>query len=146
MGKHGLGPIQRLDLALLVDAQDQRVLRRRQIKADDVAHLLDKQRIVRELEGLGAMRLEIESLPYPMDRRGREASGFRHGAQAPVRRVLRRRLQSAANDFGDLGVADLSRRAGARLVHQTVEPMFREPPAPLADRAGRSVRHGDLLV
>jgi hypothetical protein len=54
-----------LNLALFIDAQDQRMLRRRQIEADDIAHLLDKQRIGRELEGLGAMRLEVESLPDP---------------------------------------------------------------------------------
>ena len=42
-GKQRLRSIQRLDLALLVDAQNQRAFGRRQVQADDIAHLLDKQ-------------------------------------------------------------------------------------------------------
>ena len=42
-------------------------------RPDNVAHLLDERRIGRELEGLGAVRLEVEGFPDPMDRRGREA-------------------------------------------------------------------------
>ena len=38
-----LGAIQRLDLRFLVDAEHQRVVRRVEIEADDVAHLVDKQ-------------------------------------------------------------------------------------------------------
>ena len=37
-----LGAVERLDLALLVDAQHQRALRRIEVEADDVAHLLDE--------------------------------------------------------------------------------------------------------
>ena len=44
--------IQRLDLALLVDAEDERPVRRGQVKADDVAYLVDEQRIARQLECL----------------------------------------------------------------------------------------------
>jgi hypothetical protein len=127
MGSKGFRSVQRLNLALFVDAQNQRALGRRQVQPDDVAHLLDKKRIGGKLEGLGAMRLEVESLPYPMNRRGREARRFRHRAQAPVCRVLRRRLQSSANDFGDLVVADLARRPRSRFVHQTVDAIVRKP-------------------
>ena len=86
-GQQRLGSIQRLDLALFVDAKNQRALRRRQVKADDVAHLLDERRIGRELEGLGAVRLEVEGFPDPMDRRGREAGAF----------AIERRLQCVAS-------------------------------------------------
>jgi hypothetical protein len=40
-----LRSIERLDLALFVDAENHRALRRRQIKPDDVAHFLDEQRV-----------------------------------------------------------------------------------------------------
>ena len=50
-GKQRLGPIERLDLAFLVDAKHQRPLRRRQVEPDNVAHFLDKRRIGGELEG-----------------------------------------------------------------------------------------------
>jgi hypothetical protein len=45
--QHRLGAIERLDLALLVDADDDRFLRRVDVEADDVAHLLDELRIAR---------------------------------------------------------------------------------------------------
>ena len=57
-GKKRLGSIERLDLALFVDAQHHGPFGRRQVKADDVAHLLDEQGIGGQLEGLGAMRLK----------------------------------------------------------------------------------------
>ena len=38
-----LGAIQRLDLRFLIDAEHQRVVRRVEIEADDVAHLVNKQ-------------------------------------------------------------------------------------------------------
>ena len=41
-GKPRLRPIQRLDLALLVDAQNERAFGRRQVQADNIVHLLDK--------------------------------------------------------------------------------------------------------
>ena len=47
-GSHGeqrTGAIQRLDLALLVDAENERALGRVEIEADDVADLLHKQRV-----------------------------------------------------------------------------------------------------
>ena len=39
--------VQGLDLAFLVDAENKRPVGRREIKADDIAHLVDEQRIVR---------------------------------------------------------------------------------------------------
>jgi hypothetical protein len=50
-----------LNLALLVGAQNQHAFGRRQIQPHDIAQLLDKQRIGGELEGLGAMRLEVKA-------------------------------------------------------------------------------------
>lgn len=68
--QEGLGPIERLDLGLLVDAQHQRPVGRTEIEPDDIAHLLDKQRVGGELEGLAPVRLQAERLPDAVDRRG----------------------------------------------------------------------------
>jgi dihydroxyacetone kinase len=46
-----LGAVERLDLRLLVDRQNQGVLRRIDIKADDIVQLGGKLRIVRQFEG-----------------------------------------------------------------------------------------------
>ena len=56
-GQHRSGPVQRLDLGLLIDAQHDRVLRRGQVEADDVGDLRDQLRVGRELERLDPPRL-----------------------------------------------------------------------------------------
>jgi hypothetical protein len=76
-----------LDLALLIDAQNQRSIGRVEIETDDIANLLDEQGIGRQLEGLGAVRLKAEGLPDAMDRGRRVPDGLSHGTQRPVRRV-----------------------------------------------------------
>jgi hypothetical protein len=56
--QEGLGPVERLDLGLLIDAEHHCPFRRVEIEADNVPHLLDEQRVSREFEGLRAMGLE----------------------------------------------------------------------------------------
>ena len=146
-GQQRLRSIERLNLALFVDAQDNGAFGRRKVKADDVAHFFDEQGIGRQLEGLGAMRLKAEGFPDSVDRRGRQSDGFGQRAQAPMRRVPRRRLQRQTNDLRDLVVADLARRARTGLVVETAEAMLREPPPPFAHRVGgRAHAHADVLV
>jgi hypothetical protein len=50
--------IEGLDLRVLIHAKHRSSLGRIEVKAYDVAHLLDEQRIARELEGFCAMRLQ----------------------------------------------------------------------------------------
>ena len=52
-----LSPVEGLDLRLLVDAELHRFVWRTQIKADEVANLLDKERIGGVVEGFLAVRL-----------------------------------------------------------------------------------------
>ena len=47
--------IECLDLALLINAKDKGSVRRGKVKADDIAYLVDKQRIVRQLERLACI-------------------------------------------------------------------------------------------
>lgn len=54
----GLGTIQSLNLALLVDAQHQRVHQRVEFQTDDVFQFLYERRIVAALEDLHAMRFQ----------------------------------------------------------------------------------------
>lgn len=80
-GEKPLRSVESLDLTFLVDTENYRALWRRQVQSDDIAHLLDEDRIGGELRYFGAMRLEIEGSPYPMDRRGAKPAAFaiRHG-------------------------------------------------------------------
>jgi hypothetical protein len=93
-----------------------------------------KMRIGGKLEGLGPMRLQAESLPDAVDRRGRIARHPRHGAQAPMRRALRPRLQGSTDRLGDRLITDLPRGAGAGLVQEPVDPLPGEALPPTADR------------
>ena len=65
---HRRGSFGGLDLRLFVDTQHQRPVGRVHIQPDNVAHLLDKQRVARQLEGLAAMRLEPKRMPDPHHR------------------------------------------------------------------------------
>ncbi len=93
------------------------------------------------------MRLEVESLPNAMDGRGRESDCARHRAQAPVRRIPRRRLHRQANRLADRVIADLPRRAGTGLVEKAINPALGEPSPPFAHRVGgRANAQADAFV
>src|SRR5665647_2465589 len=134
-GQQRLAAIERLDLALLVDAERDGALRRVEVQADDVAHLLDEQRILGELRVRDAVGLQAEGPPDARDRRLREAAGGRHPARRPVRAaVRRRRLQGAHDHLLDALVAERPRPARSRLIEQPLQTPGREPPAPLGHR------------
>lgn len=82
--EQGLCTLERLNLGLLVDAEDNGVLGRIDVQADDVANLLDQQRVGRELEGFSTVRFESEGSPNPADRHVAEASRLRHVPGAPM--------------------------------------------------------------
>jgi hypothetical protein len=62
-----LGTVEPLDLRLFIDAQHQSMVGRVEVKPDDVADLVDKQRIVGQLEGFKAVRLQPENAPDTPD-------------------------------------------------------------------------------
>jgi hypothetical protein len=137
-----------LDLALLIDAQNQRSIGRVEIETDDIANLLEEQGIGRQLEGLGAVRLKAEGLPDAMDRGRRVPDGLSHGTQRPVRRVGRPRFQRHANRLRDLLIANLARGARARLIVKTVKMMNRKstPPLPHCVFAGVDLVANGLVL
>lgn len=50
-GQDRLSTIQRLNLALLIHAEHQRVIGRIEIQSGNVSHLFDEERIIGELKG-----------------------------------------------------------------------------------------------
>jgi hypothetical protein len=62
-----------LNLALFVDAEHDGPVGRAQIEPDDVAHLLDEERIGRELERLRPVRLQGERAPDAVHRAAAQA-------------------------------------------------------------------------
>src|ERR1700746_3157873 len=59
--------IERLDLALLIDAEDEGSVGRGKVQTDNIAHFVDEQRIVRQLERLATVWLQAECSPHPAD-------------------------------------------------------------------------------
>ena len=62
-GRRRLSAIQCLDLRRFVDAERQSTVGRVEVKTNDIAHLVDKQRIGRQLEELASTPLQREHLP-----------------------------------------------------------------------------------
>jgi hypothetical protein len=69
-GQHRLATLQRLNLALLVHAQDQGLIRWVQIQPDYVTYLLDEERVIGKLEVTRSVRLQAEGAPDPEDAEG----------------------------------------------------------------------------
>jgi len=131
--QHRLFPIQRLNLGFFVHAQHDGPVRRGHVKADDILHLVDEQRIGGKLEGLTAMWLQAEGGPDPADRGVRQARHRGHRADRPMGGVLRRGVQRPFDDLGHLVVRYCAGPAGTIFVGQSLDPVPDEPSAPLAD-------------
>src|ERR1700731_2914228 len=87
--QHRLGALQGLYLALLVHAQDQRVVRRIKIKPNDVADLFDEERVGRELKALAAMWLQAEQREVARDRALGDAGMRRYAPHQRMRQAAR---------------------------------------------------------
>jgi hypothetical protein len=85
-----LGAVERLDLALLVDREHDRVRRRVEIESDDVAQLRGERRVRRQLEAPHPMRLQPVRRPDPLHRAQGYAGRGGHRPAGPVRRLAGR--------------------------------------------------------
>ena len=126
-----LSAVERLDLALLVERQDDRVGGRRDIKADDVAEFVDELRIIGKLELPNAVRLEAMGAPDPVNRTGANARFASHQRGRPVGRLTRRRLTRPGRYPGDQlrGQRRDARRTGL-VAQQAFHPFLHEPLLP----------------
>ena len=144
----GLGAVERLDLALLVDRQPHGMGRRIDLEADDIGEFLGKGRVVRKLELPPAVRADAVRLPDTLHRRGRDAGDLGHGAQRPVGRFMRRRLECQADDLRNAlrrhrCLAGRSGPVAKQAVHTLVhEPLLPAPHAGLRLGGRGHVRRG----
>jgi hypothetical protein len=140
-----VGYLQRLNLRLLVHAQHDGALRRVEIEADDVADLVNEQRVFGKLPRPLAMGLQPERPPDPRDRGLVESDLGSHRPRRPMRRALRSALERLGDHLFDLGVGDLSRLPRPRLVQQPVEPKLNKPPAPQRHRVAMNAQPSSNL-
>ena len=96
---------------------------RAHIEADDVAHLVDEQRIGGQLEGFRTVRLQAEGAPDALDAGGGNPARARHTSRTPMGSALRHRLQGCDDHRLDFGIVDRARHARTRLVMEAVQPL-----------------------
>ena len=76
MAASSSGAVERLDLALLVDTQHHRLVRRAQVEAEDILDFVDKSLVIRQLRTAHKMRLEPVCVPNPPHTGLAEADGL----------------------------------------------------------------------
>ena len=132
--QHRLGAIERLNLALLIDRQHNRVVGRVQVEADHIAHLFDEEGVGGELETLAAVRLQRKELKDPVDGGLGQAVDLCGQTNAPVSCSGGLLLERAAQQHGHLFVGDRARTARAKFVVEALQTILDEALPPLAHR------------
>jgi hypothetical protein len=134
----GLRAVQRLNLALLIDRQDDGVRGRIDLEPDDIAQFVDETGIVGELELAHPVRLEAKLASDALNRADAEARRLRHQDACPVGRLARRFAKRQRNDA--LGAARLDARGTRFVAEPPVEPLldkaFLPTPYPVLGLAG----------
>src|SRR5664280_20227 len=105
-----------------------------------ISRRIHEQRIRGELEPINPVRLELEGLPDPPDRRLGQPRTLGHRRPRPVRGIARRLLQRGNHDLLHLIDADRGRPPGPGLVHQPVQALGHKPASPLTHRRNRTVQ------
>jgi hypothetical protein len=137
--KPELRSFERLALAFLVAAQHERFRRRIEIEPDHVPEFLFELRIIREFEGLQAMRFQVVFRPDALNRARRDPGVTAHRADAPAGLPLRRpcRLGDDARHFR---IWDRWLATATWLVVQTVEARSLETPRPQGNALRRCLQ------
>ena len=132
--KHRLAAIKRLDLRLFIDAQHDSMGWWRHVKADNIAHLVDKIGIGGELERPLAMELEAKSAPDTLHRRSRKSARPCHPARTPVRGIGGQAFQRLGDHRFDPGIVNSTRSPRARLITQAIKPVSQKASPPFTHR------------
>ena len=145
-----LGPLQRLDLGLLVHAEHDRVGRRVQVQPDHVADPRVQLRVGGELERLGLPGLDVVLGPYPGHRAVADAQLASQQPRGPMGHPKRlgRWAEGGGQDLGAPVAAHALGAATAVPVGQACgEPLTRIAPAPGDHRGSGDLQPlGDLAI
>ena len=132
-----LGPIQGLDLGLLVHAQDHRMVGRVQIEPHDLPDLFDEAGVGRELERLRPVGLHPEELEGPLDRAFRQPRRFGGAPDRPGVPFGRTGVQNGAKKRGHLVLVVDPGAPRPLFPIESGQPLGQEPGPPQSDRGGR---------
>src|SRR4029079_6106924 len=116
-----LSAVERLDLALLVDRDHDRMGWWIDIEADDIAQFVDKLWIRRGLEVFDPVRLKAMRAPDALDGTCADIDGLRHHGGGPMGRLRwRLGLGERHDTFGDVRPQRLDARGACLIVQETV--------------------------
>ena len=124
-GESGLGSVQRLNLALLIEGEDNRSLGRGNVEADHVAELLNELGVLGQLEVLDSVRLEAVGQPDATDLTVMQTDFLGHEALAPMGALGRALMQGLADHLGLDVLRDRSRPTRARPLELDSRDPFR---------------------
>lgn len=114
--KARLSAIEGLDLAFLVDAQDQALVWRILVEPDDIIKLLDKLFVPADLEGLDQMGFETVLLPNPLNAHWTDTLRLGHTAHTPVSCSGRLCVQGRLDHRTDFPFGDAWDATGTRSI------------------------------
>ena len=134
-GQAGLGAVEGLNLALFIDAENQRFVRGIEIEPDHILDLAGKVLVARDLERLDEMRFQPVRSPDPLDAAQGDAGRRRHAATAPLGRVRRFLVQRHVHHSLDrLGRQRLDARGPGRILQKPLDPLGHMASAPTSNR------------
>lgn len=140
-GQSRLGTIERLNLTLLIDGQDNRMLGWVEIEPDNINEFLFEVRIVGELEGACQVWLESMVPPDAQYRRRTQSRGFGHRAAAPLRGINRSLTRGLLEHGGDdLGSDHRCAPGPLRIALNGVDAVSKHACSPAGDGADIEVK------
>ena len=141
-----LRPSKRLDLRLLVHRDDDGVVGRVDVKADDVADLQLEPRVAGDLECLDPVGLQAVAVQDAEYRRDGDPQSLRQRPQRPVTGVFRRRRHREFDQFTDLVPGyRLAAPSPGDVAKQAVNTLDEEAVPPEPDRRLRHAGGPDRL-
>ena len=147
--KTRLRTVESLDLTLLIATEDQGMLGGIEIEPNDVFELLDKERIVGDLEGTCQVRLEPVLAPDLTDRGRANVQRLGQGPSTPLRGHGRARSQRTINNqFADVRPIHWRAPTSRCIVFNPGTPRLLKTLSPPADllSSHSSNQASDLLV
>src|SRR5450756_1545990 len=129
----GLGAVERLDLALLINREDDGMGWWIDIEAYNIAQLVDKLRVGGELELFHPVRLKAVRTPDALDGTRADIDDLRHHGRGPVGRLCWRLGLGERHDaFGDVRYQRPDARGACLIVQEAVVTRLHEAflPAP----------------
>jgi len=132
-GQHRQRPIERVDLGLLVDRQNDRPRGRAEGEPAHVGPLGYELGIAAELERLGPVGPQAALPPDPQDRVRADPDGLRQAVSAPVGRPLRWGEGRGHDPLADLPAVD-RRPTGPRTIDEAEQAAFPNTAPPQPDR------------